>query len=230
MERYNNNRIYSKISLIVSIFIIGLQVAAVVGVFQLWRDTSLVNLMVSFVCAYIITDFINGLVHLYMDNNTNYRSTFGPFIAAFHFHHLKPRYTERHPLIVYFFESGTKFWLVLYLLILVWMQNQFQMRFEIQFCLTCIGVLSSFAEVSHYWCHNTKDQKTCVNFLQKHGVLLSKKHHMVHHLSDNRNYAFLNGISDPIINIIAHYFYDGYKKNADQHVRSYTGKQTANRT
>jgi hypothetical protein len=40
-----------------------------------------------FALAYLLTDLLNGLIHLYMDNNDNYRSVIGPFVAAFHVHH-----------------------------------------------------------------------------------------------------------------------------------------------
>ena len=52
---------------------------------------------------------------------------------------------------------------------------------------------------------------------------------MIHHVSDNKNYSFLNGISDPLINCIAYALYDGYKNNADKHAKSYMGAQTNNR-
>ena len=55
------------------------------------------------------------------------------------------------------------------------------------------------------------------------------EHHKHHHLSDNINYAFLNGITDPILNKIALYLYNGYKNNADLHVLAYRGLQTSNR-
>ena len=61
-----------------------------------------------------------------------------------------------------------------------------------------------------------------VKFLQKYNILLSPSHHRYHHSHDNMNYAFLNGLSDPLINIIAKKMkFTGYKNNADQHVKSW---------
>ena len=56
-------------------------------------------------------------------------------------------------------------------------------------------------------------------------ILLSKKHHMKHHLKDNTNYAFLNGMTDFSINIIAKHLYNGYKNNSDLHVLAYNNKE-----
>ena len=53
------------------------------------------------------------------------------------------------------------------------------------------------------------------------GILLSKRHHAVHHLRDNISYAFLNGVSDPLINAIAARFSRGYKQHTDLHYAAY---------
>ena len=229
MARYNNNPLYQKAGLICSSLIVSLQVMSITYTLHAWQGINPFYLFALFIFAYIVTDFINGLAHLYMDNNTQYKGLLGPFVAAFHLHHLTPQYTKKHPVMVYFYESGSKFWLFFYLFMLVWAQYQFQLSFKMQFFFTWIGLLSSFAEVSHYWCHHTKHQSSLIRFLQNSGILLSQKHHMIHHVSDNKNYSFLNGISDPLINCIAYALYDGYKNNADKHAKSYMGAQTNNR-
>lgn len=229
MERYNKGFIYKKLNLIVSILILSLQIISICILIQQWKTPSYISLVIIFALAYVMTDFINGLAHLYMDNNTKYDSLCGPFIAAFHLHHLNPKYSDRHCISVYFFESGSKFWLLIYLILLIVCASSMSLSSSCLFFFTSVGVLSSFAEVSHFWCHNTKKHNWILNFLQESRILLSKKHHFIHHLADNKNYAFLNGISDPIINTIANYFYDGYKNHADLHVKSYTGRQTENR-
>jgi uncharacterized protein YccT (UPF0319 family) len=54
------------------------------------------------------------------------------------------------------------------------------------------------------------------------GVLLSRNHHKKHHQNDNQNYAFLNGMSDPILNVVADILYaDGYKNQSDLHFETY---------
>jgi sterol desaturase/sphingolipid hydroxylase (fatty acid hydroxylase superfamily) len=82
-----------------------------------------------------------------------------------------------------------------------------------------VGILSSVAEVSHYLCHTSNSQLTLI--FSKYGLLLSKKHHARHHLEDNVNYAFLNGWSDQLLNLIAKQFYPGYKNTTDRHYANY---------
>ena len=71
--------------------------------------------IVSLVSAFFLADLINGLVHMYMDNNDNYDSLPGPLIAAFHLHHRTPLYKKNPLLLVYFNESGSKIWLAVFL-------------------------------------------------------------------------------------------------------------------
>jgi len=93
--------------------------------------------------------------------------------------------------------------------------------------LTLVGILSSVAEVSHFLCHNAKSKT--VLFLQKIGLLLSMEHHHNHHAKDNQSYAFLNGMSDFLLDRIAKRFYGGYKENSDLHSEGYDGEDTGNR-
>lgn len=228
LDQYYNNIFYNKFGLLISSLIICMQL---ITIYQLLIDfndagatsTVTIKILITTILAYISTDFINGIIHMYMDNNTNYTSIFGPFIAAFHMHHKNPQYKIRHPIIVYIVESGTKLWLALYLVILIYLQYTMHLQLYINLFLVSIGIMSSFAEVSHYWSH-VENNSSIIQKLQNSRVLLSQDHHRLHHTKDNINYAFLNGISDPIINLIAKYLYKGYKNNADLHVLGYLNK------
>ena len=228
MDKYNKHKRYVTIHFIISCAIVLLQLTLLANLILTWQSTSILSCGALIIYAYILADLINGLTHMYMDNNTHYTSIFGPFIAAFHLHHLKPQYTKKNPVKIYFYESGAKFWLVIYLLLILIINNYAPIKFELKFVLIGIGMFSSLAELSHYWCHSSGNNKL-IQLLQKYGVLLSKKHHSIHHVEDNKNYAFLNGISDPLINTIAKWLYKGYKNNADLHVKAYNGPQTGNR-
>lgn len=81
------------------------------------------------------------------------------------------------------------------------------------------GILSSVAEVSHYLCH-TSSSPLAIR-LGNCRIFLGKRHHAVHHLQDNRNYAFLNGLTDPLINAIAVGWGRGYKQHTDLHYAAY---------
>ena len=221
MLKYEDNPFYVRFGIGVSVFVVLCQIISVWNSQHNPVHLEWFQIILVLIAAYITTDFINGLVHLYMDNNTHYASMFGPFIAAFHLHHLKLKYTERHPINVYFYESGYKIWLAIYLLLICVLQYESLLPAWLNLFLVLFGIFSSFAEVSHYWCHNATVQNILIKRLQYAHILLSTSHHRMHHKYDNTHYAFLNGITDPLINLIARHCYSGYKHHADTHVEAY---------
>lgn len=226
IKTYQTHWFYRHCGEVVSSFIVLLQIITLIKLYQTYDHTNLFILIFIFIIAYSITDFVNGFVHMMMDNNTHYTSLVGPFIAAFHLHHATPKYTKRHPVKVYFDESGSKFWLLVYLLLLVLAQHTWSLNYRIDFGLVCVGILSSVAELSHYWCHNATKKNKIIKYLQAHHILLSNKYHAIHHTADNIQYCFLNGMADPLINRIARHWYKGYKQHADQHVAAYEATTT----
>jgi len=225
MNLYENKRIYQLFGKFISTINISLQVIIAYLVIPtrigIWWQIS------SFVIAYILTDFINGLVHMYMDNNDNYESIAGPLIASFHLHHRTPLYKKNNILLVYFNESGSKIWLSGVLIVATIVIGMFNINGIVAYIILYFSILSSIAELSHYLCHVSNTR--LVKFLRRIGLLLNKRHHGKHHIQDNVNYAFLNGISDPLINIIAEVFYPGYKNTTDKHYAYYKGEDTKNR-
>lgn len=225
MERYNSGWHYKSFNMLVSASNISLQIYLLYRIWPLsvgaaWQTGLIIT-------AYLFTDFLNGLVHMYMDNNDRYDTPFGPLIANFHLHHKIPQYQKRNLLLVYFNESGSKIWLVGYLAAVAIYANVPDLNPKLLLVLVYTGILSSFAEVSHYLCHSSTS--AVVLLLSRTGVLLSKKHHAGHHLCDNINYAFLNGISDPLLNLIARLFCKGYKQNTDLHYAHYAAADSESR-
>lgn len=225
MTLYDNKKSYQLFGKLISTINISMQIFLLYKILPLtigfgWQIISLVT-------AFFLADFINGLVHMYMDNNDNYNSLQGPLIAAFHMHHRTPVYRKNPILLVYFNESGSKIWLAVLLMIVAVIGLLFDINSLVLYTVFYFAVFSTIAEVSHYLCH--KQNSKSVDFLAKIGLLLSKKHHGKHHLEDNVNYAFLNGMSDGLINLIAKTIYPGYKNTTDQHYRLYAGNDTKNR-
>jgi sterol desaturase/sphingolipid hydroxylase (fatty acid hydroxylase superfamily) len=225
MERYEKAGIYKAIYKTVSVVNVSLQLYLLYLVLPLSIGLSLQIL--SFVAAYLAADFMNGLVHMFMDSNDDYDSVAGPLIAAFHLHHKTPLYKKNNILFVYLNESGAKNWLVGYLLIAVILIRTMYIHPVLSYSMVYVGILSSVAEVSHYCCHVS--DSGIARYLRYLGLFLSKKHHEEHHISDNVNYAFLNGFTDPLLNIIARKYCRGYKNTTDKHYAAYTGSGTANR-
>ncbi len=218
MERFNSMSRYKILGVSVSIANVSLQLYLLflirpISIGPGWQ-------LFSLFAAYLVTDFVNGLVHMFMDNNDRYDSPAGPLIANFHLHHKTPQY-KKHPLpVVYFTESGSKIWLVGYLLAVLLVRGIPGMD-PFMYFLVYVGILSSVAEVSHYLCHSSTS--VVAEFLADCGLLLSKRHHARHHLQDNCSYAFLNGVSDPLLNLIASACCKGYKQNTDLHYINYAG-------
>lgn len=225
MELYEKVGIYKAIGKMVSVANVSLQFYLLYLVLPLSIGLSLQ--LVAFITAYLTADFINGLVHMFMDSYDDYDSPAGPLIAAFHLHHKTPLYKKNNILLVYFNESGAKNWLVGCLLIAVILIKYSSIHPVASYIMVYFGILSSVAEVSHYCCHVL--DSSIAAYLRTLGLLLSKKHHARHHIADNLNYAFLNGISDPLLNVIARKFSRGYKNTTDMHYATYTGAGTANR-
>jgi len=174
----------------------------------------------AFVAAVLVADFVNGVVHLVMDRASGYRSFVGPFVANFHLHHRIPAYRRRNLFAVCFLESGSKFWLVAWLAVtalvlpVVMSWSPAWAHF-----LVWTGILSSWAEVSHYMCHTTRYRAQ--GALERIGLVLSRRGHSRHHAEDNVDYAFLNGWTNPVLNILAKRISPGYKAGTDQHMALY---------
>lgn len=224
MELYSNRIGYRIFGKLVSVANVSLQIYLIFLLARFpvgWTEAA-----VAFLLAFVLADFVNGLIHMIMDSSDRYDTIAGPLVAAFHLHHKTPMYKVNPLHLVYFNESGAKVWLVPYLAAVALAMNLSPLPPALSHMLVYFGVLSSVAEVSHYLCH-TSTSKTAL-FLGR-TLLLSKRHHARHHVSDNNNYAFLNGCTDPLINVIAKRFFPGYKTHTDLHYARYEGEGTANR-
>ncbi len=217
MELYEGRKRYRLLGRLVAMANISLQI------YVLWRVLTFTIgfwwQIGSLISAYLLTDFINGLVHLYMDANDNYDSLSGPLIANFHLHHKTPRYEDHNLLVVYFNETGSKIWLILYLLGVTVLLYLPDINHVLLYALTYVGILSSLAEVSHYLCHNS--DSAAVTFLARIKLLLPQREHARHHREDNVSYTFLNGMANPLVDFIAKIFFTGYRNGTDLHYAKY---------
>lgn len=215
MELYTTRRRYRLFGQLIAAANVSLQLYLLYRVLP--YSVGVAGQIAAFSVAILLADFINGLVHMYMDGNDDYLSPAGPLIANFHLHHKVPLYRKSNVLLVYFNESGSKVWLVPCLLALAIGLPQLSPLAAL--ILVYTGILSSYAEVSHYLCHTSTSRLTLL--LSRLGIVLTKRHHAGHHLEDNRNYAFLNGITDPLLNLLAVRIHGGYKRTTDTHYERY---------
>jgi hypothetical protein len=225
MERYEKTPGYQLAGRAVSLVNVSLQ--AVLAVLVLPQSIGLPAQVLTFMAAFVCADFVNGLVHLYMDSNDDYESLAGPLVASFHLHHRTPRYVRQPIIAVYYHESGSKLWLAPFLAGAVATVWTGAVTGVAAYGALYFSVLSSLSEVSHYLCHT--QQPRAVRLLGDARILLPIRHHMRHHFEDNVNYAFLNGLTDPLLNVIARAVCRGYKNTTDMHYAAYTGADTSNR-
>lgn len=226
MEKYEKMPVYKWIGRVVSFLNVGGQVLLAVIVFQ--QTIGPVRQLLTFIAAYVLADFVNGLAHMYMDNADNYESPAGPLIAAFHLHHRTPVYKVNPIPVVYYRETGSKIWLAFVTVVAVSGVWSGYITGAAAYGLFYFSVLSSIAEVSHYLCHVPFVSPVTV-FLRRAGLLMSNRYHVRHHTKDNINYAFLNAMTDPLTDAIAKILYTGYRKTTDTHYAFYTGAGTENR-
>lgn len=215
MERYERHPVYRHLGSVVASVIVGLQVVCLA--LLPWSAASWTWALL-FLLAYVLADFINGAIHMLMDNTDHYTSVIGPLVAAFHRHHQLPQYRDRSILVVLCAENGMKVWLAIYMIVLAGIM-QF-LPAGLAFTLLMFSLLSSFAELSHFLCHNSTHP--VVRWLQRARILLHPEHHRLHHEADNTHYAFLNGMTDPLLNWIAkRLFPEGYASTTDAHSAPY---------
>jgi hypothetical protein len=225
MERYEDKSVYRWVERTVSVVNLSLQ--AYLLALALATPIAPLQRLAVFVLAFVLADLVGGLAHMIADNNDRYQGFIGPLVAAFHLHHKRPVYKRRNFFVVYFHESGSKIWLAILLLLVALAHALVGLpRFALHLAAT-FAVLSSVAELSHYLCH--VPHRRIFDFLARAGLLLSRQHHGRHHHRDNQSYAFLNGMTDPLLDRVASAFFAGYKTTTDLHYAGYTGKGTANR-
>ena len=222
MALYDSGKSYRLFGNMVAVVNVSLQFYLAYRVMSF--SIGIVPQIVAFIAAFLITDFLNGLIHMYMDQKEDYASLAGPLIANFHLHHKTPRYRRNSWPVVYFNESGSEVWLVGYLFAVLLLFEMPGVSAILLYILVYVGILSSVAEVSHYLCHSSNSALAL--FLAGSGLLLRKRHHAQHHVQDNTHYAFLNGITDPLINRIARKYSRGYKNHTDRHYARYIGADT----
>ena len=139
IEKYNTFSLYTEFETILAIVVVALQALSMINLVQTYHFQGRASLIFVLILAYLVTDFFNGLVHMIVDNNTNYTSKVGPFIAAFHMHHHTLKYKEKHALKIYFTESGHKFWLVIYLILLTSSQKYMTLDSNLNLGLVAFG-------------------------------------------------------------------------------------------
>lgn len=142
-----------------------------------------------------VSDLSSGLIHWFVDNfgESDYPILGSLFFRPFHHHHVDPRAITTH---VFIETNGNNCFISLPL---IWAASS-TVRHEsaiLSFAFTSFWIswalLAAFANQIHSWAH-MKTPPSGVKILQDHNLLVSRKHHQIHHIRPHdRNYCLITG-------------------------------------
>ena len=156
------------------------------------------------VVAYLTADLLSGVVHFFLDNFGSAKTpVFGPyFVKPFREHHSDPLGITRHDFID---TNGNNSLASVPVMLVVWLAvpmatTVWGCLFGAFFLMLCLGVF--LTNQFHKWAH-VDDSPAWVARLQRWGLVLSKKHHDVHHESPYDTYYCITvGVWNPLFDKI----------------------------
>lgn len=170
-------------------------------IYQLILNNSGMENVIYLIGAAYFSDFISGLVHIYLDNSkVNYSETINDFYKiGFQVHHLYPNFQwSCHKEFQPHYEANTIFVLNIVISIInVLTVNLTILHFTLY--------LTLIMQMNHYWCHSIITKKHVpyiIHKLQDIGILLSYKTHSTHHKTYDNNFCLLTGWNDKLFNYI----------------------------
>jgi hypothetical protein len=159
------------------------------------------------VLAYLAADFLSGFVHFLADNFGSYDTPIlGPnFIEPFREHHVDPKGIVGHDFVD---ANGNNSLATLPFMLFVWIVVPletwyFGYLFGAFFLFLCLAAF--LTNQFHKWAH-MDDPPAFVGWLQARGVILSQKHHDIHHESPyDTYYCITAGFWNPLLDRIRFY-------------------------
>ena len=159
------------------------------------------------VLAYLAADFLSGFVHFLADNFGSYDTPIlGPnFIEPFREHHVDPKGIVGHDFVD---ANGNNSLATLPFMLFVWIVVPLETwylgyLFGAFFLFLCLAAF--LTNQFHKWAH-MDDPPAFVGWLQARGVILSQKHHDIHHESPyDTYYCITAGFWNPLLDRIRFY-------------------------
>jgi len=159
------------------------------------------------VLAYLAADFLSGFVHFLADNFGSYDTPIlGPnFIEPFREHHVDPKGIVGHDFVD---ANGNNSLATLPFMLFVWIVVPvetwyFGYLFGAFFLFLCLAAF--LTNQFHKWAH-MDNPPAFVGWLQARGVILSQKHHDIHHESPyDTYYCITAGFWNPLLDRIRFY-------------------------
>lgn len=166
-----------------------------------WRWWSVLTLAVVVTLAYALADLLSGLVHFAFDNlGSPETPVIGQkFVKPFRDHHADPAAMTHGDLIA---VNGDNVFASLLILLPAWFAlDVAEHAYGGAFLLALLAGIIATNQI-HKWCH-TSSVPAWVRTAQQRGLILSPRHHAVHHRAPHqRHYCITWGRLDRIVDRI----------------------------
>lgn len=158
--------------------------------------------IILFVCAVLYTDLISGLLHIVLDNPLfNEWPGIGQAAISFQHHHHDPAGVTRGRYFDFCREHHVGLALLVALCFLFPRNARGSATLYAFFFY--IVPLTSLMMASHRWSHTPPPRLPYgVAFLQRWGVLMTQRHHSLHHVGYKINFAIFTGWSNALLNYV----------------------------
>lgn len=154
---------------------------------------------VSISIGYVGADFVSGVVHWFADTwgTLKWPIIGNSFIRSFREHHVDPLAITRHDFVE---ANGASAIAALpVLLACLYTSHNGIGNYVFVASLMWLCIFSVATSQFHKWSHQ-KCPTPAVRFLQNYRIILSPKHHDIHHLDLDRHYCMTTGWLNPILN------------------------------
>lgn len=155
--------------------------------FVLWRALAFVNqwsqlwvVAVASVCGALTADVISGFLHWTMDTWGSLETwVVGPtFVRSFREHHVDPLAMTRHDFVETNGDSCVPALPIIVAMCFWSVRSDFDVYLMVYWLVTAL--VASHTNELHKWAHQVR-VPAWVAFLQRNGLILSRKHHNTHH-------------------------------------------------
>jgi hypothetical protein len=189
----------------------------VINIIRLLSLSNWYDNLLYFIYSVLLSDLLSGIIHVYLDNSKiKYNESLIDFYRlGFQIHHNFPlfqlkSFSEYKP----YHECNTLFLTTILLSIInIFLFDSLIIHFSLYLLL--------IMQANHYYCHfdNCKLKiPYLVKVIHKYNILINAKQHNIHHATYDKNFCFINGAMNPIINYL---FINKYLDNIILYIDKY---------
>lgn len=161
----------------------------------------MIPIILGFGFSLLLVDFVSGLIHWACDTWGRFETPiFGPtMIRSFRMHHVDPQDITRHGFIET--NAASSYMSPPFLALSFYTNNGSFGSQTLNWTILFSVVLGILTNEIHKWAHMVyKKPNFIVQFLQKHGLIISYEKHRIHHQGEfNSGYCIINGWMNPFL-------------------------------